>query len=154
MARSMNQRWRLPTAQKTLYPSYSHWDDLTWAAAWLCRANSSFCAEALNSYDVAYQQAGYEVEMTYNNLMPHASMLLMSMGIAGAKRVETFNDVVTQVLSHWMVRGRMAASPAPWRPPRGGGLPYRAGLLLQLLAAQQHTGNAGEMVLTGPGCPG
>jgi hypothetical protein len=105
MARSMNKRWKLPASQKNLYPSYSHWDDLTWAATWLCRANSTFCAEALNSFDVAYQQAGYEMDMSYNNMMPHASMLLMSVGVAGARRVEAFNDVVTQVLSHWMVRG-------------------------------------------------
>jgi endoglucanase len=112
-ARGMNQRWKLPPTAKSLYPSYSHRDDLTWAAAWLCRGNSTFCAEALNNYDIAHKEGAYEVEMNYNSLLPQATMLLMNLGVAGAKRVEAFNDVLTVVLSHWMVGGCCAGWSAP-----------------------------------------
>ena len=102
--------WTPPAGRKA-YLSTTYKDDLAWAAAWLCRADASYCTEAVSAWEDARSGVPFSAEVSWDNALPQAALLLYSMGVGEGEHMGQYLQLLDRVLLSWMGGHRRCPGP-------------------------------------------
>ncbi|KAG2484824.1 hypothetical protein HYH03_016391 [Edaphochlamys debaryana] len=156
-AQTVQATWGPPSGEN-LYSSSSFNDDVAWAAAWLCRAEmdtgayaSATASPACNAALPWWDRAKYgSLDVSWDNAMVPAALLLRDTGAGGAPYVASYDDVINRLLTRWQGAGPCASGGSPCLTPGGlawhlewGSNRYAANVAFAALAASRSGGGGG-----------
>lgn len=104
--------WKVRRGE-TIYNSTSYKDDIAWAAAWLCKIDSSFCKEAVLKWNDAYDKQRYLMNSDWNNVFIHATTLMLSLKTGSDSDITKYRQVLENKMLQWSDTSKACPDPAP-----------------------------------------
>ncbi|KXZ51466.1 hypothetical protein GPECTOR_12g429 [Gonium pectorale] len=147
-AKTVPGSWSPPWGSNA-YSSSSYLDDMTWAAAWLCRADvdagvatgaSTACSTALSYWDQVKNSGSYDV--VWDQVAGLAAVLLRDTGAGGATYTASWDGYIQSIQNRWKSSLPYTPGGLAWLTAWGS-CRHSANTALVLLAAARPDGGSG-----------